>query len=626
MKKFMIFFLMAFLLLSNSHSYAEKLNIDRVEANNAEPDFIIYPVSSQFLCAWAGNPTQTIPFYSIAAGVAASYEYHYWYVNNVQEGYSEGWSADVGSTFTFSTLGRAPGTYIVRQEIITGLGVHYYSNEVTVEVLSEPSISIAGSTSGCVGEAVTLTAVIADVNALYSLQWYRNGTPTGVTTQTYTYNLPALNLPSSPQNDQITVGISYAGCTEKLSPVHYVLNMPVPVVSIASPWSHCDGDYVTVTADATTTGGIQPTRWVWYGDISGSGTPATAYTTSNSINIYGTGSFTVSAQFENSACNTGTTAFTVNALTPTTLTISSSTPDVCQGDQFILTSNYSGGTAPTNATYTWYRNGVEIPGQNLNSIMENITNSGTYIYTVKATYPQGCVTALATSVNVNVHPTPDITITGTPMYCAVSATPTLEVLGADANSAFAWSLDGSATISNLNPYTSVALPAREYPYIFSVRVISPTSGCVSTEQFAVVVNPTPTIQITVDNNTPCENGTVTFTPIMGYSTDYNYQWYEGTNSVSTSYIYNTSYDTDGTYDITLTVTSTSLPTCSATSNVIAINVVDPIDVTLAPTDAIPGNIICEGGQFTLTATDVPNAQYAWYKNGVLIEGAHFNTL
>ena len=625
----MIFFLMAFLLLSNSHSYAEKLNIDGVEATNDAPDFLIYPGGNQFMCAWTGNPaSQIINFFSPMPGVAASYQYHYWYVNDVLVATTEGWADVVGSAYTFSAVGRPAGTYIVRQEAITGLGAHYYSNDVAVYILDEPSVSIAGPTSGCVGEAVTLTAVANDVPAGYTLLWYRNGVSTGVITQTYTYNIPALSLPSSPQNDEITVGLSYSGCTEKLSPVHYVLNMPVPVVSISSPWSHCDGDYVTVSADATTTGGIQPTRWTWVGDIYGTGGSATAYSTTNSIKIFGTGNFTVSAQYDNASCNSGTATFTVNETVPTTLSINTTSTNVCEEGQFSLTAAPAL-AVPTGTLFTWYRNGVEIPGQNLISISEIISTPGTYIYRVKATYPDGCVTTLSTATTVTVHPAPELTITGTPMFCSATANVSLSVNNYHAGTpSFVWYRDDvsqsvtTATISQNN------VPAREYPYIYKVTVTDdPAYGaCVVTKEFAVVINPTPSIQVTVDDAFPCVNGQITFTPTMGYSTDFTYQWVEGATPIAgaSSYIYNTSYGSTSTRFIGLRVTSTAIPTCTAVSNLVGIY---PTDVPATPVITPASSNVCVGGQVNLSTTvTLAGGVYTWYRNGVEISGVTGSSL
>jgi len=611
MKKFMIFFLMAFLLLSNSHSYAEKLNIDGVEATNEIPDFWITPSVNQFVCAWSGSSSATITF--SANNYHAETQFSNWFVNGVimQSYYTN--AGDIAS-FTFSASGRPAGTYIV--QLVARVGTtDYYSSETTIYVLEEPSVSIVGPTSGCVGDSISLQAVVGDIPQGYTVKWYRN--EVAIPTETnLSYNF---YVPATPQNYTYQVGITYPGCTEKLSPTLDFTNLAIPVVNITSPWSLCAGGSVVVTADAPSSGGLQPTSYSW------TGPGGTVLTSTSSYEIFTAGPYTVSAQFQNAACNTGNTAFTVNTITPTTLTINPSATNVCEGNQYTLRTTPVA-AVPAGTLYTWYRNGVEIPGQNLDSISETNTTPGNYTYRVKATYPSGCVTALSNPTSVTVHAAPELTITGTSMFCSADADVVLSVNNDHSGSpSFVWYRDDVNQSVTTASITQNDVPAREYPYIYKVTVTDDAAygACVVTKEYAVVINPTPSIQITVDDNTPCINGEITFTPTMGYSTDFTYQWNFNHGNTATSYIYNTSIGTVGTYPVYLTVRSTSAPTCTAVSNIINIT---PTAIPTTPVISPVASNVCEGGQVTLTTPVVDGGIFTWYKNGVEVTGATTRTL
>jgi len=607
----MIFFLMAFLLLSNSHSYAEKLNIDGVEATNEIPDFWITPSVNQFVCAWSGSSSATITF--SANNYHAETQFSNWFVNGVimQSYYTN--AGDIAS-FTFSASGRPAGTYIV--QLVARVGTtDYYSSETTIYVLEEPSVSIVGPTSGCVGDSISLQAVVGDIPQGYTVKWYRN--EVAIPTETnLSYNF---YVPATPQNYTYQVGITYPGCTEKLSPTLDFTNLAIPVVNITSPWSLCAGGSVVVTADAPSSGGLQPTSYSW------TGPGGTVLTSTSSYEIFTAGPYTVSAQFQNAACNTGNTAFTVNTITPTTLTINPSATNVCEGNQYTLRTTPVA-AVPAGTLYTWYRNGVEIPGQNLDSISETNTTPGNYTYRVKATYPSGCVTALSNPTSVTVHAAPELTITGTSMFCSADADVVLSVNNDHSGSpSFVWYRDDVNQSVTTASITQNDVPAREYPYIYKVTVTDDAAygACVVTKEYAVVINPTPSIQITVDDNTPCINGEITFTPTMGYSTDFTYQWNFNHGNTATSYIYNTSIGTVGTYPVYLTVRSTSAPTCTAVSNIINIT---PTAIPTTPVISPVASNVCEGGQVTLTTPVVDGGIFTWYKNGVEVTGATTRTL
>jgi hypothetical protein len=110
---------------------------------------------------------------------------------------------------------------------------------------------------------------------------------------------------------------------------------------------------------------------------------------------------------------------------------------------------------------------------------------------------------------------------------------------------------------------------------------------------------------------------------MGYSTDYTYQWRVDGSNVATTYNLNTTFGSAATRLVDLVVTSTSNPTCTATSNVLSIvTSADPI----TPSITLSTDTVCLGGQVTLTTAAVSNGTFTWMRNGVVIAGATTNSI
>ena len=119
------------------------------------------------------------------------------------------------------------------------------SNTVAVGVFNLPTITVVGSTSVCIGSAVTLTASGAN-----SYSW-TNGPNTNV----YTFT------PSLQYNTYSVTGTDLNTCVN--SQTYAVQVMPVPTVSaISSKTMICDGDVVLLTAFGANTyswsTGLQP--------------------------------------------------------------------------------------------------------------------------------------------------------------------------------------------------------------------------------------------------------------------------------------------------------------------------------------------------------------------------------
>jgi hypothetical protein len=108
---------------------------------------------------------------------------------------------------------------------------------------------------------------------------------------------------------------------------------------------------------------------------------------------------------------------------PIVTLVSVSDDNVCNGAQITVAATIDAhGMNTTGAIYTWYRNGILIPGATAATIQDNPStidnNIQHYTYTAVVTLPQaGCTSLPTTSAAVNVYPNPVVVISGDAHVC-----------------------------------------------------------------------------------------------------------------------------------------------------------------------------------------------------------------
>jgi hypothetical protein len=243
---------------------------------------------------------------------------------------------------------------------------------------------------------------------------------------------------------------------------------------------------------------------------------------------------------------------------------------VCAGGTITLTANGA-------STYTW----------NPGSITTNtisITPSSTTTYTVIGT--SGSCSA-SSAVTVTVNPLPTITINANPTaICTGGQTSTLTASGAVT---YTWNT--SATTN-----TITAAPPSTQTYTASG---TSSLGCMNSATVSLVVNPTPTVNITA-NSPICAGNTLVFTNSTVGATTYSWSGPAAYSSTQTNpTIPAVALPNTGTY----TLTATSSTGCVKTNTV---NVI----VNALPAVNISGvNTICIGNSTTLTAAGANT--YTW---------------
>jgi len=305
------------------------------------------------------------------------------------------------------------------------------SSAVSVSVSSSvtPTLTAQGSTTFCTGGSVVLNTTAASGN---SYLWRRNGTTiSGATSSSYTASL----------SGSYTVTVTNGSCSGTSSAV--VVNASgnglTPTITALGPTSFCSGGNVILT-----TAQVSGATYQWrYNGVAISGATSYAYT------AFYNGPFTVTVT--TSSCS-GTSApmnIAVSAAPNAAITASSST-SFCFGGSVTLNANTGSGLS-----YTWYRNGVTIPGATSSSLSATLTGN----YAVRVTN-NGCGRT-SPSVYVRVFTPPTVSCSAN----GGTGTLTASASGGLAPYSYSWNtspanFSATASVSTSGTYTVTVTDAR----------------------------------------------------------------------------------------------------------------------------------------------------------------------
>ena len=165
------------------------------------------------------------------------------------------------------------------------------------------TVTIVGPTEACIGDRVTLTAIVQTEATEYTLQWKEDGNyfVPSETGQTYSFIVTG-----DIDMTEFQVEVSPCGCVSVSSPVHYFQLLPKTIVMIPD-YTMCEGGAVTVEANIVnfTQGNVY--RYIWYDD-----TPDPIDTTYINSRVFDAeGTYYVSAEMLNSACSSDLVAFEI---------------------------------------------------------------------------------------------------------------------------------------------------------------------------------------------------------------------------------------------------------------------------------------------------------------------------
>ncbi|MHC1705937.1 MAG: gliding motility-associated C-terminal domain-containing protein [Bacteroidales bacterium] len=330
--------------------------------------------------------------------------------------------------------------------------------------------------------------------------------------------------------------------------------LPVPQASaIAEPMVLCEGDTIFFTGAASGGSGEGFTfLWTGPGFVS---TDTNPYLT-NTLPI-NSGQYSLVVTDDNLCSSVNDAVVEVLVKPRPSAQAGVVDPEVCTGESIQLTSLVNGGSGSVYQ-YHWEGPSGFVSGEpNPLITAANVSDSGDYILVV--TDDAGCGSAVADTVSVTVFPLPEI----------IGTTPAPEVCegdtvylfsnasgGSGGNYSYLWVGPAGFTSNEQNPVIQGI--GAGFSGLFSVTVTD-ENLCTAADVpgFSLTVNPRPSLQTFVDDDSLCAGQSVTFSAIAsgGSNTGYVFTWTgpaSFSSSLSGPVINNVQSQNSGTYILRLT--------------------------------------------------------------------------
>ena len=605
-----------------------------------------------------GFQIEMTPVLNPDSGVAGG-EIYTWYVNgSIIEG-------AVGETYSevLSAIDGEPTQYVFGvsvQQAAEGCISDVYEFE-PITVNPNPTLQLATDPIVCAdGDSnIVLVANVFPAPATpLQYRWFEDNVELFVTDEDTVYI--SKEYRSYPYNFGVEI-VNEFGCSAHSDAIVYVNAEPIVNIA-ASDTAICESGLITLTA-ALNDWNADQLVFQWYDNdeiIPGA--------TSLSLTIepeLGDHAYSFEVIQLTSGCEAVSEVINVHVgEIPVITSVDASQYSICKGGQISITANLA--DTIQGETFTWYRNGILMPGATARTIFDTPAaidnNIQQYVYTAYVERPApGCFSLSNSSAPVTVYPNPRPVITGDQHVCetdSVFLIANVDTTGiAAGNLHFTWYESGQIRDNMAyglgdNNFFAEYFYARVEPYIFTVDVYrgEDINGCVATsEEFYVYVYPQPVVTVTASETEICTDGQVTLTANLNdYNTQYlTYQWYEVRDSIVTlangwdangnvqyidqvvTYHYNIPGATQATYTTNLADTTTlgvlvaqTGSNCYDTDEITIIVNPRPVITNILASD----NIVCNGAEVVLVATtDQENdldAVYTWFRNGIEIEGAN----
>jgi hypothetical protein len=205
---------------------------------------------------------------------------------------------------------------------------------------------------------------------------------------------------------------------------------------------------------------------------------------------------------------------------------------------------------------------------------------------------------------------PTVTASATPNSVCSGNAVQLNATVTGSNLTYSWVSSPAGFTSTLqNP---VVYPTTNTTYTVTVN----SSGCTASSSVPVTVTPGPTATATAAGLTTfCQGGAVDLLANTGAGLSYQWQ----NNGVNINGAIQSTYTASTTGSYAVIVTNAS---CSATSNTIAVTVVEYPQAYISPSGS---TTFCQGNSVLLSATTGSSYTYQWLKNGATINGATSQT-
>lgn len=406
----------------------------------------------------------------------------------------------------------------------------------------------------CAGSSVSFT----DQSTGNPTSWnwtFPGGTPASSTLQN-----PAVTF-NTPGTYTITLTATNGNGSDSETKTNYITVGAIPAISVTpNPATICEGSSASLTASGASTYNWSPASGL-------------SSTTDPAVNANPSSTTTYTVTGTQDGC-TGTQTVTVNVTTLPSITVTTSSSDICEGSSASLTA--SGAT-----TYSWSPASGLSPDTGA-TVTANPASTTTYIVTGTQ---NNC--SDTQSVTINITPSPIVSVTpASPGICTGSST----LLTANGAASYTWS-----PASGLSATTGSAVTAT--PSATTTYVVTGTqNSCSDTQSVTVAVSAIPVISVTPVNPAICAGNSTTLTASGADS----YTWSPASDLSSTT---GSSVTANPPASATYTVTG-STGGCSGTQTV-TVNVTPLPAITVSPSSAT----ICAGDPASLAASGA--SAYSW---------------
>ncbi len=520
-------------------------------------------------------------------------------------GYTFVWTVDGQSfdsqdfTYSFSSS----GTHLVKVTATDGDGVSV-SAEANITVNPDPSVTISTSNSQYdVGYSITFTASTTDGTGSYTYQWYLNGAAvSGATSSTYTTSFSSSGTDSVYVVIQDSLGVSASSNHISVD----IKNQPSVTVSVSR--QNADIGQV-VSFDSAIFNGTGPYTYDWFinsGSVSTSQDFSYTFTTAGSYTVKLT--VTDSDRYSSSA--------SVTVIVSSDPSVSISTPhskiDIGYTDSFSAAA--TGGLSPYS--YEWLYLGNSISTSS--SLSYSFNNAGNKTIEVIITDANGFKSYSNITVLVVSHPFVQIREKYNSLDVNVQDIFTSTVEYGTAPYNYTWYV-GSVSVGYGSSLSYTFTTAGSYTIKLTV---TDSDGYKYTDSKSVTVVASPSVSILANYHEIDQGMTIDFlSGVQNGTGPYNYTWSIGTVAVGYSSSLSYSFDTSGTYTVTVTVRD-SFGESGKASITIIVN--SPISVSAS----VKYNSIDAGqnGIFTGSVTGGTGPySYSWAINGNVISSQQMLT-